>query len=276
LKSKRGPEAVAACSQERDQHGSLRGNAHRGTDAEQQRLTCREGCPGAGPIEDDHVAEQHDDRHDIVGDRSPHHRPEAITRVEYLPGQYMYAVEEDLWHAVVGKQDHRLVLTRQLWRFPSGRGIQPDDRRHGEREQQRDQAQSDQAGGHDPIGVRIAAIFVTADGTHDLRDEDSVQYAPGQQDVHAVRHGGGDGEHLRLPGAVAKQVHQQHEAEKPHHSGQGSTRGHQHTGRHQTLGLPALLRRRPGIVADDAGGDDPPAPSRIGFGRNDLGCRGLC
>ena len=72
------------------------------------------GCAGARPFENDHVHQQHDDRDDIVGDRRPHHRPEPITRVEHLAGQHVHAVEEDLRHAVVAEQDHRLVLRGQL------------------------------------------------------------------------------------------------------------------------------------------------------------------
>ena len=182
--------AIAARPQERDQHGGLRGDTKRGAETQQQFLPGGEGCSGARAFEDDQIRQQHDDRHHIVGDWRPHHGSKTITRVEHLSGQDVHAVEENLWHAVVAEHDHRLVLRRQLRRFPARGGIEPDNPWHGESQQQRDQSEPDQARGHDPVGVRLAAVSVTSNSAHDLRHQNGVQYTAGQQDVHAVRHGG--------------------------------------------------------------------------------------
>ena len=204
---------IATGPQEGDQYRGLRGDAERRAQAEQQLLTCGERCACAGALEDDQVQQQHHDRHYVVGDRSPHHRPEPVARVEHLPGHDVYAVEEDLRHAVVGQHDHRLVLRGKLRGFPATRRVERHDRRHSECQQQRDQPERDQSCSHDAVGVRLAAVGVTPNRSHDLRHQDGVQDAAGEQDVHAVRHSRGDGEHLRLAGAVAEQVDQQHEPE---------------------------------------------------------------
>ena len=67
----------------------------------------------------------------------------------------------------------------------------------------------------------------------DLRHQDGVQHAAGQQDVHAVGQRVGEGEHVGLPGAVAEQDDQQHEPDEAQHPGERRAGGHHGAGRDQ-------------------------------------------
>ena len=140
---------------------------------------------------DDDVDQQHRDRDHVVGDRRPHHRPERLAGVEDLPDQDVHPVEEDLRQAEPGEGDRR-VAHRAVVR----RGDEVDEQRRRDHQQHRHRDQEQSGHGDDPAGVGVAAVGVVAHRPHQLRHQDGVEDAAGQQDVEHVRQRVRDVEHV--------------------------------------------------------------------------------
>ncbi len=232
LRSNRGPEGEAGRPQEGQQDHQLREDAEGGPQAEQRLLAAgeRRGLLGVGGRAEDHQVDHQDrDRDHVVGDRSPHHRPEPAAGVEDLAEQHEHAVEEHLRQAVAGEVDHRLPLRGQR-RVVEAR-VEVERHHPGRRQHQqyRHQREEEHGGGDHAVGVRLAAVRVVPHRPNQLRDQDGVEDPARDEDVEHVRHGVADVEQVGVE-HVAERGDEQGGAHEPAQPGDHRAGGHHRAG----------------------------------------------
>ena len=251
-----GPDAEPDLPDVGDQYRRLHHDAQRRAGSEQPDLTRGERCRVVLLVAPDHEIEgQHQDGDDVVGDGSPHHGAELVAGVEHLAQEEERAVEEDLRQRQVRQRHHGRVLALQLLAAPRARRV---DRRHDRRPRRHhhgDGRDDQHERRHDPVGVRLAAVRIVADGPDDLRDENRVEGAAGEEDVDRVRHRVGQLEHVDLARADAEDEREHRDADDAQHPRDHGPRGHQGARGHQLPRATDVAHRLPSLT---------PSPSRAG------------
>jgi hypothetical protein len=186
-----GAEHEPGSAQERDEDGHLHGDAGRRPESEQQCLVGAEAVRAVRGAEDAEVDAEHRDGDQVVGDRRPHHRAEPPACVEHLPHQHERAVEEHLRHAQPHQQPGGLALLLEALGEQPLVEHQVHEPRHDQQQDGGGDGENEQAKRDDPLGVGVAAIGVPFHGAHQLRHEDDIEDAAGDQDVQRVGDGVG-------------------------------------------------------------------------------------
>ncbi|MPM55793.1 hypothetical protein SDC9_102590 [bioreactor metagenome] len=229
-----GPVAEAGPGEERHQDEELGGDPEGRAQAQQQHLRPAERRPVGGAPQAEVEAED-GDRDDVVGDRRPHVGDVDLPGVEHLADEHRGAVEEDLRQAQVGQRDHVAPVRRHRRLAPALRRVERHDPRRGDGDQCRRHTQRGEERRHDPVGVGRAAVLVLVHRPDDLRHQDRVHHAAGEQDVEAVGDGVGEVERLGRTGAVAEDDRDQGGPDEPEDPGGEGAPGHQNgRGHHRT------------------------------------------
>ena len=191
------PVVEAGRPQERHEHQQLDGDPGGRAQAQPGLLSRRVrralGVVGDGTVGDE-VGDQDPDRHQVVGDRRPHHRAEPAPGVEDLTDQGEHPVEEHLRQAEPRERDDRVALRGQLGLVVLRGQEHVHHPRRGHDQHHGDRREEERRQRDDPVGVGLAAVGVGSHRPHQLRDQDGVEDAAGQQDVEHVRDGVADRE----------------------------------------------------------------------------------
>src|SRR5690606_11574145 len=161
-----------------------------------------------------------DERDDVVERRRPHVRPEVAPRVEHLAEERVHAVEEQLRHAPQREGDGDVEPRRVEL---GGVDRHEDTRTGGE-----DDGEAEQRGpghGEEPVDVLVPAVALLH-RPDDLRDEDGVEHAAGDEHVDDAGQLVGHGEGVRRAGE-ADRADERDVAEQAEHP------GHERPGEHE-------------------------------------------
>ena len=129
---------------------------------------------------------------DVVHDRREHRCAEPPSGVQHLRQHRVDAVEEDLRKAEPRECRGQVEL---LLAVPRGR-VDPDDPRSGDDSDHGHDEKHNADQGDEPIGVALAVVGVVLHVTDELGDEDRVEGTADDQDVHDVREGVAQIEHV--------------------------------------------------------------------------------
>jgi hypothetical protein len=229
------PEAEARLAPGDEQDERLPGDPEARAAGEEGDRTGRPVARGAVHVDavDGGVGEQAGDGDHVVEHGRPGERTEHLLGVQDLAEHRVQAVEEDLGQTPERERDgesERGALRRR----GAGRvleGVDAHDDRGEPHRDHRHAAEQHDAQREELVDVALAAVVGRADGTHDLRHQDRVEGAAGDDRVDVVRQLVGEAEHVGADAAGdadgLREHDRLHEAEqaRDHRAGGEGERG---------------------------------------------------